>query len=51
MNDDLERIWKEAIMAKLGYSRGIWMEKMRKIMQNLNQNNQLAQLTNKKLEF
>jgi hypothetical protein len=31
MNDDVERIWKEAVMARLRYYVGIFLEGMRNI--------------------
>jgi hypothetical protein len=38
MNDELERIWKEAIVTQSKYFRGICMEGLRKITDNVTEN-------------
>jgi hypothetical protein len=37
MSDELERIWKEAVVSLLRYYRGILLERLRKITKNLSQ--------------
>jgi hypothetical protein len=35
MNDELESVWKEAVMAQSRYTPGVCMEEMKKSIRNL----------------
>jgi hypothetical protein len=40
MDNELERIWKETLIALALYDPGICLEELRKTMKNLSQDNQ-----------